>query len=356
MLTFWKDKKVLITGHTGFKGSWLTVFLDLLGAKTIGFALNPRTPDDIFSACGIDERIIDVRGNICDFTELKKVFDNHKPEIVFHLAAQPLVLASYKNCRETYETNVIGTLNVLECIKDCAETKCAVIITTDKVYENNEHIWGYRETDRLGGYDPYSSSKACAEILVASYRNSFLKERNKFVATVRAGNVIGGGDWSPDRIVPDCIKFLIGSGRIELRNPFATRPFQHVIEPLYGYILLAQRLFEQGADYEGAWNFGPDSTSVINVRRLAELIISNWGGGEAVDISAKNAPHESNMLSLDVTKAEKVLGWKPILTIEKAVEMTVLWYKQYIEKAGKKQLTELCEAQIRRYFMKACEV
>lgn len=358
---FWKARRVLVTGHTGFKGSWLSILLTMLGAEVIGYALNPRTQNDNFEVCGLSDRITDIRSDICDPINLEKTFSEYNPEIVFHLAAQPLVLESYKDIKGTYETNVIGTLNLLECVKNCEKTKCAVIITTDKCYENREQIWGYRENDALGGYDPYSSSKACVEILVSSFRNSFLNptgydSHRKAIATVRAGNVIGGGDWAPDRLVPDCINSLIHDEKICIRNPQAIRPWQHVIEPLYGYLLLAQNLVLHGAEYSEAWNFGPDPSEVTNVWDLATMIKNAFGKGELVDESATKSPHEASMLSLDITKAIYRLGWKPRLSIKQAVEMTVAWYKQNNELLdthdSQYRMYELCVKQIYNYLLK----
>jgi len=350
---FWDAKRVLITGHTGFKGSWLSILLRKFGAEVIGYALDPKNSADNFVVCGLSNKITDIRGNICDYNKLEKVFAEYRPELVFHLAAQPLVLASYKDIRGTYETNVMGTLNVLECIKACPETKAAVIVTTDKCYENNEQILsarGYRETDRLGGYDPYSSSKACAEILVSSYRNSFFSLSEKAIATARAGNVIGGGDWSADRIVPDCINSFMNDGKIEIRNPHATRPWQHVIEPLYGYMMLAQQLYCKGAEYSEAWNFGPDAAGVTNVWELASLLLSELGSGSLIDKSSKSAVHEANFLSLDITKVSSRLGWYPSLSIGQAVKMTADWYKQYYKASElESEIFRLCEVQIDFY-------
>jgi CDP-glucose 4,6-dehydratase len=357
MVNFWKNKNVLVTGHTGFKGSWLAVMLNMFCAKVTGYALDPRTDDDNFTACGLSGRMIDIRGDIRDFDMLKSVFAEYKPEVVFHLAAQPLVLESYRDIRGTYDTNIMGTLNLLECVKGCPETKSAVIVTTDKCYENKEQIYAYRESDRLGGYDPYSSSKACAEILVSSYRDSFLNTKDyeshkKAVATARAGNVIGGGDWSPGRIVPDCIRSFFKDGKTAIRSPRATRPWQHVIEPLYGYLMLAEKLYSHGPQYSGAWNFGPDTSGVVNVWDLAGLIMDKLGGGELIDASSHTAPHEADSLSLDITKAVKYLGFNPVLSIGQAVEMTVSWYKLHNEGAG--DVYGLCVNQIEDYLTKVC--
>ena len=350
---FWSGKKVLLTGHTGFKGSWLSIMLHKLGAIITGYALDPRTAGDNFLVCEVGSFVNDVRGDIRDNDKLLQVFEESMPEIVFHLAAQPLVLASYKDPRDTYETNVMGTLNVLECIRRCPSVKCAVIITTDKCYENMEQLQGYKETDRLGGYDPYSSSKACAEILVSSYRNSFYEN----IATARAGNVIGGGDWASDRIVPDIVKSFVQNRKMEIRNPKAVRPWQHVIEPLYGYLLLGQSLYLSGKPFAEPWNFGPDSSGHMNVWELSSLMLDKLGGGELVDCSSGDAPHETGHLSLDITKARKLLGWNPVLSINEAIEFTSKWYKLYEQVKNKSESVEamikLCAGQIDFYMSKA---
>jgi CDP-glucose 4,6-dehydratase len=333
-LALYNDKTVLVTGHTGFKGSWLSIWLRELGAKVIGFGLDPITSEDNFSASHLSDKITDIRGDIRDLDRLQLIFDTYKPEIVLHLAAQPIVRLSYENPKETYETNVIGTLNVLECIKNSQTVKVGVMITTDKCYENREQIWGYRETDALGGYDPYSSSKACAEILISSYRNSYMnpseyEKHGKVIASARAGNVIGGGDWQRDRIIPDCIRALTGGAPIEIRSPLAVRPWQHVLEPVYGYLLLGANMYEKGVEYSGAWNFGPDFNSIVTVETIVKVLLEKWGDGKWNDVSDKKKPHEANILNLDCTKAKVLLNWTPKLSIEEALTYTVDWYKNY---------------------------
>lgn len=350
---FYKNKRVLITGHTGFKGSWLSIWLHKLGATVIGYGLNPYTEEDNFNACGLKNRVIDIRGDIRDYKKLSEVFNIYNPEIVFHLAAQALVKLSYENPKETYETNVMGTLNVLECIRNSASVKVSVMVTTDKCYKNIEQIWGYRENDPMGGYDPYSSSKACAEILIESYRNSFInpkdyKTHGKSVASVRAGNVIGGGDWSTDRIIPDCIRSLKGNKDIEIRNPMSVRPWQHVLEPLGGYLLLASKMYEDGVSYCSGWNFGPSVDSIVPVKHIVDIIIKEWGYGKYVDISTLNTPHEANLLSLDCVKAKTYLKWSPKLTVEEALKFTVDWYKYFKDKDA----FDLCVKQIESYCKK----
>ena len=347
---FYKNKRVLITGHTGFKGSWLSIWLQKLGAIVIGYGLDPYTEEDNFVVSGLKNKIIDIRGDIRDYKKLLEVFNIYKPDIVFHLAAQALVKRSYDNPIETYEINVMGTLNVLECIKNSEAASVAIMVTTDKCYKNIEQIWGYREDDPMGGYDPYSSSKGCAEILIDSYRNSFInpkeyKHHGKTIATVRAGNVIGGGDWSMDRIIPDCIRALRENRNIEIRNPKAVRPWQHVLEPLSGYLLLATHMYEDGVSYCSGWNFGPNSDAIVTVSRVVDLIIAEWGYGKWVDTSDVNAPHEANILSLDCTKAKTYLNWSPKLNIEQALKLMVDWYKNFKNKDN----YDLCINQIESY-------
>lgn len=294
--------------------------------------------------------MVDIRGDIRDLNNLQEVFDRYKPQIVFHLAAQPLVRLSYDIPKETYETNVIGTLNVLECIRKSDSVKVGIMVTSDKCYENKEQIWGYRENDPVGGYDPYSSSKGAAELLISSYRNSFFNpdkfdEHGKAIASVRAGNVIGGGDWAKDRIIPDCIRALEQGTPIEVRNPMATRPWQHVLEPLSGYLRLSANMFEDGEKYSGAWNFGPDLEAVVPVKDVVEKVIKYWGCGEWIDLSNPEAVHEAALLSLDCTKARTYLGWRPVFDIETSLRLTVEWYKNYLNMNA----YELCKSQINCY-------
>nr|WP_153007724.1 CDP-glucose 4,6-dehydratase [Bacillus coahuilensis] len=333
-LSIFKDKTVLVTGHTGFKGSWLTLWLLELGAKVVGYARNPVTEKDLFVVSGIGKEIIDIRGDIRNKSQLAKVFDKYQPEFVFHLAAQPLVKYSYDHPGETYEVNVMGTLNVLECLKNCDSCKVGVFVTSDKCYENKEWTWGYRENDPMGGYDPYSSSKGCCELLISSYERSFfntsqLAAHGKVIASVRAGNVIGGGDWSPDRLIPDCIRSLEKGSPIEIRSPHAVRPWQHVLEPLSGYLLLAAKLWSQKTAFSGGWNFGPERESIVSVETITESLLACWGSGERKCIKISNPAHEANFLSLDISKAINLLGWVPKWDYQEAIEKTVDWYKQY---------------------------
>jgi len=347
---FYKDKRVLITGHTGFKGSWLSIWLNELGAKVVGYGLDPYTEEDNFVVTGLKDKVVDIRGDIRDYKKLLEVFNMYKPEIVFHLAAQALVKKSYENPKETYETNVMGTLNVLECIKNSTTVKAAIMVTTDKCYKNIEQIWGYREHDPMGGYDPYSASKGCAEILIDSYRNSFINpidynSHGKSIASVRAGNVIGGGDWSSDRIVPDCIRALKENKEIRIRNSKAVRPWQHVLEPLSGYLLLASMMYEDGISYCSGWNFGPREDSIVSVGKIVDAIIEEWGYGKCLDTSSENAPHEANILKLDCTKAKTYLKWSPKLNVYEALKLTVEWYKN----SKDKDVFDLCVNQIKSY-------
>jgi len=323
------NKKILITGASGFKGSWLSLWLISLGAHVLGYSLEPDTNPSMFKELKIEKNIRNVFGNILDTEKLEKTINDYQPDIVFHLAAQPLVRLSYSEPLLTYQTNVIGTLNVLEAARKTNSIKAFVNITTDKCYENKEIARGYKEDEPMGGYDMYSSSKGCVEIMSSSYRRSFLKE-GYAMATARAGNVIGGGDWSADRLVPDCIKSIINSEKINIRNPESTRPWQHVLEPLSGYLRLGQLLMEEGGKYAEGFNFGPKLTDIIPVKEIAELIVKNYGSG-TINIEKKDTLHEANLLMLDIDKAKSTLGWTPTYNIYQAIEKTVEWYKEFYE-------------------------
>jgi CDP-glucose 4,6-dehydratase len=329
-----QGKTVLVTGHTGFKGSWLSIWLRELRAKVIGYALEPYTAKDNYNAAGLNNRMVNVIGDIRDYQTLKKVFDNYQPEIVFHLAAQPLVRLSYSEPKLTYDTNIGGTVNILECCRLTDSVKVIINITSDKCYEDRHSPRGFRETDRMGGYDPYSSSKGCCELITSAYRNSFFhpdefNKHCKALSSVRAGNVIGGGDWRQDRLIPDCIKALKNNEPVGIRSPKAVRPWQFVLEPLSGYLLLASKMLEDGQKYADAWNFGPERTSCIAVEEVVKNLIQRWGSGSYNDLSIKSLlqPHESKVLMLDIAKVKKSLGWKPALTIDEAIQYTVDWYK-----------------------------
>jgi len=350
---FYKDKTVLVTGHTGFKGSWLSIWLNELGANVVGYGLDPYSEKDNFVLSSVGSKITDIRGDIRNREKLKEVFANYKPEIVFHLAAQPLVRLSYDIPVETYEVNVIGTINVLECIRRSSTANIGIMITTDKCYENKEQYWGYRENEPMGGYDPYSSSKGAAEIAISSWRNSYFNPKKfashgKSIASVRAGNVIGGGDWAKDRIIPDCIRALEDNKPIEIRSPESIRPWEHVLEPLSGYLLLGEKIAHNPGKFSEGWNFGPNLDSIVPVWDIATEVIKNYGSGELKDLSDKNAPHEAKLLSLDVAKARFVLGWKPTLDIKETIKLTVDWYKKY----RKSNVYSLCAEQIELFMKK----
>ncbi|MBO4675301.1 MAG: CDP-glucose 4,6-dehydratase [Elusimicrobiaceae bacterium] len=343
----YQGKRVLITGHTGFKGSWLTLWLSSIGAKVCGYSLAPTTTPALFEVAHVKENIIHHEGNILDAKHLNQVFTDFQPEIVFHLAAQPLVRLSYIEPLLTYETNVIGTLNVLEAARRCSSVKAFVNITTDKCYENKEITRGYTENDPMGGYDMYSSSKGCVEILSSSYRRSFLQEAGTFaLATARAGNVIGGGDWATDRLIPDCVRNIEAGEKIVIRCPQAIRPWQHVLEPLSGYLLLGHLLYTQGKKYAEGFNLGPQQSSILTVEDVSKLVIAEYGKG-SLKIATKDNLHEANLLMLDITKAKKILGWVPTYTAKEAIVKTVLWYKKFYE--GKTDMASFTLQQIKEY-------
>lgn len=325
----YNGKRVFITGHSGFKGSWLTLWLLSLGAKVCGYSLEPNTHPSMFEELRIYGFCNSEYGNILNSAHLEEVMKQFNPDIVFHLAAQPLVRLSYKEPKLTYETNVMGTLNVLEVARKCKSVKAFVNVTTDKCYENNEINRGYKEDDAMGGYDMYSSSKGCAEILSSSFRRSFLQEKESYaLATARAGNVIGGGDWAEDRLIPDCIRYINSGEKIEIRNPLATRPWQHVLEPLSGYLLLGQKLLEDGKKYAEGFNFGPDEESVLTVSEVAQKVCKCYGSGEVV-VRKKDDLHEANLLMLNIEKAKNILGWIPTYNADEAIQKTVEWYKHF---------------------------
>ena len=328
---FYKNKKVFVTGHTGFKGAWLSIWLQKLGAKVYGYSLEPNTQPSMFNELKLGEKIEkSITGNILDTNNLEKAINEAQPEIVFHLAAQPLVRLSYLEPKLTYETNIIGTLNVLEAAKKVKSVKAFVNVTTDKCYENKETVKSYREDNFLGGYDMYSSSKACSEILTSSYRRSFLK-KGYFLASARAGNVIGGGDWAQDRIIPDCIRSIINNKDIEIRNPHAIRPWQFVLEPLSAYLLLAQKLYNDGEKYAQAFNFGPKEKVTLTVKEMTQKVCDLFGKGRII-VKENSEFHEAGLLTLNIEKAQKILGWTPALTTDEAIQNTVEWYKHFYNK------------------------
>lgn len=328
---FYNGKKIFLTGHTGFKGSWLTLWLKSLGAEVLGYSLEPNTTPSMFEELSIYSHCRNEFGNILDLKRLTDVMKQFKPDMVFHLAAQPLVRLSYSEPILTYETNVIGSLNVLEAARRCGSVQAFVNITTDKCYENKEVSRGYKEDEPMGGYDMYSSSKGCVEIMSSSFRRSFLQgDYGYAMATARAGNVIGGGDWAADRLIPDCVRYINEGQQIEIRNPVAVRPWQHVLEPLSGYLLLGQKLFEEGKKYAEGFNFGPHEDSVLRVAEVAQKVVEFYGKGEVV-VHKRDDLHEANLLMLNIEKAEKVLGWVPTYSAETAIQKSVEWYKKFYE-------------------------
>lgn len=326
-LKTYKGKKVLITGHTGFKGGWLSIWLEMLGAEVYGYALDSLHENGIYLSSGISNRMNDRRGDIRDLEKLLIVFREVRPDVVFHLAAQALVIESYNNPVETFEINIQGTVNVLEAIRQTNSVKAAVMITTDKCYENKEWLWGYRETEPMGGHDPYSASKGAAELVISSYRRSFFNEKgNSAIASARAGNVIGGGDWASNRLVPDIFRSIEKNEEIIIRNPFSTRPWQHVLEPLGAYLLLGSKLMNNPVNYSEAWNFGPYSHEIHPVKDVVESIINYAGKGSWKDRSNSNQLHEANILMLDISKANNKLQWFPVLDFQETIRFTTDWH------------------------------
>lgn len=343
-LSFYKNKTVLVTGHTGFKGTWLCKILTLAGAKVIGYALLPPTNPSLFDLSGIEKEMISVIDDIRNFDKLTEVFKKYQPEIVFHLAAQPIVRESYKNPRYTYETNVMGTVNILECVRMNKCVKSFLNVTTDKVYENNEWCWGYRENEPLDGFDPYSNSKSCSELVTHSYKRSFFADNMTAISTARAGNVIGGGDFASDRIIPDCVRAAEENKDIIVRNPHSTRPYQHVLEPLFAYLLIAMRQYEdiKFADY---YNVGPDDRDCVTTGEIVDMFCGYWQNGLKWINKYDGGPHEASFLKLDCSKIKSVLGYKATWHIDTAVQKVVEWTKAYfnnedIAKVMEKQINE----------------
>lgn len=347
----YKGKRILITGHTGFTGSWLTLWLLELGAKIIGYALKPPTNPNLFEIINLEEKIIHTVNDIKNEKKILSVFDRYQPEFIFHLAAQPLVRLSYKKPRLTYETNIMGTVNLLEALRknNCAEV--CIIITSDKCYENKEWIYGYREIDPMGGYDPYSSSKGCVELITNCYRRSFFnpkkygEEHHVSLSSARAGNIIGGGDWSDDRLIPDCIKALFSGDEIVIRNPTAIRPWQYVLEPLYGYLLLGALMCEDGVKYSSGWNFGPENENLLTVEEVIKFIIDYWDGGR-YRIDSSNQYHEAKLLKLDTTKAKAFLSWNQTYAVHESLQRTINWYKAYYDNIGGDEMIKLTKKEI----------
>jgi len=348
---FWHGKTVLITGHTGFKGAWLSLWLQRLGARVVGYALSPPTSPSLFALAGVEEGMTSHLGDIRDLERLTQVLREERPDIVLHLAAQALVRRSYEDPLSTYAVNVMGTVNVLEAARHCDSLRAIVVVTSDKCYDNQDSLWGYRETDAMGGFDPYSSSKGCAELVAAAYRASYLASPRDgrspiALATARAGNVIGGGDWAADRLIPDVIRAFLAQQPVILRNPQAVRPWQHVLEPLRGYLILAERLWQEGAAVAEGWNFGPVAGSEATVGQVVETLARRWGEGAHWDIDSSDHPHEAHQLRLDIAKARVKLGWQPVWDLERTLAETIAWYQAF---ARREDLRHLCGEQIAAY-------
>lgn len=348
---FWRGKRVFLTGHTGFKGGWLALWLNSLGARVTGYALDPPTSPSIYQLCGLERLVHSVIADIRDPEALSRAMAEADPEIVFHLAAQPLVRESYQIPVETYSTNVMGTVHLLEAVRSRPGVRAVVNVTTDKCYENKEWHWGYRENEAMGGHDPYSSSKACSELVTAAYRSSFFNPDNfqahgVALATARAGNVIGGGDWAKDRLVPDCLNALSKGETVAIRNPFAVRPWQHVLEPLSGYLLLARRLYQEGGRFASSWNFGPEDADARPVEWIVNNLCTKWGGDASYQISPGEHPHEARYLKLDCSKAKAELGWRPRWNLDRALDSSIEWARACNQQQN---MGEVCLRQIEAY-------
>jgi CDP-glucose 4,6-dehydratase len=327
--SFWNGKRVFLTGHTGFKGSWLSLWLQSLGAEVTGYALEAHTKPSLFEVAKVGFSMNSIIADVRDLSTLQDAMRQAQPDIVIHLAAQALVRYSYQNPVETYSTNVMGTVHLLEAVRDSLTVKAVVVVTTDKCYENKEWLWGYREDEPMGGFDPYSNSKGCVELVTSAYRRSFLNDKGIALATARAGNVIGGGDWSQDRLIPDILS-AFEQGKIALiRNPRAVRPWQHVLEPLSGYLTLAECLYEQGSRFSEAWNFGPNDEDARTVSWIAKQMAQMWGESAQWEVDIREHPHEANYLKLDISKARKLLDWHPALSLNQALKLIIDWTKEH---------------------------
>ena len=351
---FWRGKKVFITGHTGFKGCWLSLWLKQLGAQVTGYALSPPTNPSLFEVARVEEGMISIIGDIRDDTMLKSAMRQASPDIVIHMAAQPLVRRSYVDPVETYSTNVMGTVHLLEAVRQTPSVRAVVNVTTDKCYENKEWVWGYRENEPMGGFDPYSSSKGCAELVTAAYRNSFFKsskhsEPQVALATARAGNVIGGGDWAEDRLIPDILLAIQNGQSVNIRNPHATRPWQHVLEPLSGYLALAEKLYTQGSAFAEAFNFGPAEEDAKPVQWIVEQLTQQWGDGAAWHLDGGTHPHEAHYLKLDCSKARATLGWQPHWKLGQTLQSIIVWHKAHSAHQSSQDMRALCLQQINDY-------
>ena len=342
---FWQGKRVFLTGHTGFKGSWLALWLHSIGAIVRGYALSPPTSPSLFEEAKVDQVVDSQIGDIRDLDGLRESMVAFSPDILIHMAAQPLVRLSYQEPLETYDVNVMGTAKVLEAARSCPNLKSVVSVTTDKCYENKEWVWGYRENEPMGGYDPYSSSKGCAELVTSAYRRSFLQERDVGLASARAGNVIGGGDWADDRLIPDILRAFEKGEPVVIRNPASTRPWQHVLEPLSGYLVLAQKLYEQPGRYAEGWNFGPNDEDARPVDWILKHMVEKWPGSQwQLDESAH--PHEAGYLKLDISKAKAKMGWQPTWRLEQTLEKIVKWHQAWLDK---QDMQVICLQEINEY-------
>lgn len=348
---FWQGKRVLLTGHTGFKGSWLSLWLQSMGTHVTGYALSPPTNPSLFEVANVAQGMNSIIGDIRDLAHLSSIFAEHKPEIVIHMAAQPLVRYSYLEPVETYSTNVMGTVNLLEAVRHTSSVKAVVNVTSDKCYENREWEWGYRENEAMGGYDPYSNSKGCSELVTAAYRNSYFhpeqyQTHGVAIGSARAGNVIGGGDWAEDRLIPDMMRAITNGQPVSIRNPHSIRPWQHVLEPLSGYLLLAQKLYEEGADFAEGWNFGPNDDDAKPVDWILDNLIKTWGEGASWKLDGSNHPHEAHYLKLDCSKAKTRLHWQPRWSLSTAIDQICVWHKAYLAGAD---MQAICLRQIQQY-------
>ncbi len=348
---FWKGKKVLITGHTGFKGSWLSLWLQSIGTHIVGYSLPPPTKPSLFEVANVADGMCSINGDVRDIEHLKATIVKYQPEIIIHMAAQSLVRYSYIDPIETYTTNVLGTVNVLEAVRQIKGARKVLIITSDKCYKNNEWLWGYRENEPMGGHDPYSSSKGCAEIIISAYRHSYFPvenydRHNVAIASARAGNVIGGGDWSDDRLIPDIMKAFMENRPVIVRNPNAVRPWQHVLEPLNGYLCLIEKLWANGPGFSSGWNYGPNDDDVCEVSWIVERMVKLWGENAQWDLDKDQNPHEANYLKLDCSKAKNILKWSPKLNLPATLEWIIKWYRNYQQN---KDMRNYSEAEIRRY-------
>lgn len=345
--SFWNGKRVYLTGHTGFKGSWLSLWLQQMGAIVKGYSLEPITYPNLFTQAKVAENMESEIGDITDLNHITESMVRFNPDVLIHMAAQPLVRLSYQEPALTYATNVMGTVNVLESARKCTNLKAIVSVTTDKCYENKEWPWGYRENEPMGGHDPYSSSKGCAELVTSAYRSSFFSTKDSpNLASARAGNVIGGGDWSNDRLIPDILKAFEKKEAVIVRNPLATRPWQHVLEPLAGYLILAQNLYQDGSDYAEGWNFGPKDEDCKSVSWILDKMVSKWGNGASWELDKNNNPHEAGYLKLDCSKAATQLNWYPKWNLNYTLESIINWHQNYL---NGKNIQEQCLLEINKY-------